>query len=97
MAERLILFLDADREDCGVQEAEDDSQVPESEHEREDCDLTRHDDIVRVIDPAIWSAFDQRLAGQDNDARRPAVAEGRESQPKRRFVGSKLMISSNRV
>ena len=56
--------------------------LPQAEDQGQQRDLRRHHQIIGVVDEAIGAARDQRLAGNDDDPRRPAAAE-RQEHPQR--------------
>src|SRR4051794_6414821 len=73
--ESAVFLADADREYGGVQNGEDQRDLPQAEHKREHGDLTGYDQVIRVIDEAVRSAANQRRLGKDDDPRRPAWAK----------------------
>ena len=70
-----VFGADADRQNDGVQGAEDERDLPQAEDDGEDRDLADDDQIVGVIDETVGSSADKRSPGFDDDARGPALTE----------------------
>src|SRR5256885_2055972 len=77
-AERPVLGADADAERRGVEEGEQERNRPQAEDQRKHSDLADDHHVIRVIDEAVWADAYQRDIGQDDDPRRPAIAQGSE-------------------
>src|SRR5215203_880198 len=77
-AERAVLLPDANPEQCGVEDAEDQGDLPEAEHQRQDGGLANNDEVIRVVQEAVRPLLNERGVVDDDDPRRPAWAQRNE-------------------
>src|SRR5215208_3178487 len=72
-----VLLSNANCQNCGVEDAEQERNLPESEHQWKRSYLADDDDVVGMIEEMIGTARHQACAGTDDDAGGPAAAERR--------------------
>src|SRR5215212_6520815 len=77
--DRRVLRFDTKYEDAHVQRREDERVPHEPEGDRQNRDLCGYHRVIRMAQKTIWSRPYQRLARQDENARRPAWSEAGEN------------------
>ena len=73
-----VFGADADRENDPVEKAEDQGDLPQAEHQRQDRDLQYDDRVIGMVEEAVGPRPDERRSRLHDDARGPSVAGSRD-------------------
>src|ERR1700722_6857941 len=87
--QRRILRADAQRQNARIGDRENQRKPGQAEAERQCGDLSDYDDIVRMRQKTIGAVGRERRARQNDDARRPAPTERRQSPEPQDLQGEK--------